>query len=304
MTFGIGESAALAAAMMWAVSAMIWGRVELTAVGINLTKNVFGTVYILIHLAIVSVIAGTAMFNASLESLGWLSLSGLVGIVIGDTLYFRSLQILGPRLSLMVASSSPLAAALLGWWWLSEDLMWFSIVGIMLTVAGIVSVVSDRRAKAERPKLLPGKVSTGVLCGIGGAIAQAAGVALSKLGMDDCGPAEATFVRLVAAAVLTVVITMAAGNLRSIVRNTCKAKTLKLILLGTAVGTWLGIWLSQVAVKDTNVAIAQTLLATSPLFAIPIVFFYQGHKVSVIAIIGTLIAIFGIFLAVSSNGTQ
>ena len=280
---------------------MIWGRVELTAVGINLTKNVFGTVYILLHLGIISAVAETAIFQASWESIGWLSLSGLVGIVIGDTLYFRSLQILGPRLSLMVASSSPLAAALLGWWWLGEGLMWFSVIGIVMTVAGIVSVVSDRRARAERPTYLPGKVSTGVLCGIGGAIAQAAGGALSKLGMDDCGAVEATLVRLAAAAVLTTIITMAAGNIGTIARNTLKAKTLKLILAGTAVGTWLGIWMSQIAFKETNVAIAQTLLATSPLFAIPIVRFYQGHKVSAIAIVGTLIAIVGIFLTVRGN---
>ncbi len=302
---GIGELAALGAALLWAVSSMFWGQVNLSALGINLFKSVFGSVYLLVHLFLVAVITRTGMFEASWESHGWLALSSLIGIVLGDTLYFRSLQILGPRLSLMVASVCPIAASLLGWLWLGEGLAFFAVAGIVMTVIGVVSVVADRRARVEQPNILPGKLSTGVLCGIAASITQAAGAVLAKTGMRDCGAIEATLIRLAVAAAVTLAIVIVARKTKQIYERVTAPGSLRILLLATAIGTWLGIWLSQLAFKEaSSVALAQTLLATSPLFAIPIVRWYYGHRISALSVIGTLIAVAGIALTVGFDREQ
>ena len=60
-------------------------------------------------------------------------------------------------------------------------------------------------------------------------------------------------------------------------------------------GTWLGIWLSQIAFNKAPLAIALTLMATSPLFAIPLVHYLFGHHVTRVAILGSIIAVVGVY---------
>ena len=94
--FGLGEIAALTAALLWTSSSILWGRIHLSALGINLCKNVIGTAMVAFHLLFLYGLTDRAAFlEAPPSSWFWLGVSGLVGVVLGDTLYFRSLQILG-----------------------------------------------------------------------------------------------------------------------------------------------------------------------------------------------------------------
>lgn len=67
------------------------------------------------------------------------------------------------------------------------------------------------------------------------------------------------------------------------------------IIFAAFCGTYLGIWLQQIALKFTVAGIASTLLQTSPVFIIPIGI-WLGEKVSWRAIAGVIIAIAGIGL--------
>ncbi len=296
---GIGEWAALTAALLWTLSTMLWGQVKLSALGINVCKNLVSTVMIAMHLIVLALVSGTPVMTASPESWGWLTISGLVGIVIGDTVYFRSLQILGPRLALMMATTGPIFAAILAGLVLGEQLKFTCVIGILMTVAGVIVVVADRRSRAESLNLFPGRRSAGILCGILGAICQAVGAVFSKKGMQDCDALEATFIRILIAGIVTVAYVVIKKKGRDLYAAATQPGTLKLMIPATALGTWLGIWCSQIAYKETsNVAVAQTLLATCPLFAIPIVWYFHGHRSTAIAILGTLVAIIGVSLTV------
>jgi drug/metabolite transporter (DMT)-like permease len=304
---GIGETAALGAAIFWTVSSLYWGRVHLSALGINVCKNWLGSALILLHLFVLARLAGQPVLDAPLRSWGYLSLSGVVGIVIGDTCYFRSLQILGPRRALIIASTAPLFAAVLGWSILRESLGWLAMSGVMMTVAGVIVVVSDRRARQEAPGLMPGSLLAGTCCGVVSAVCQAGGGVFSKLGMTrtvdgatvtDCSALEATLIRLFVAAIVTLFVAIYQGELQRILRHAGKRPAVKLILPATITGTWLGIWLSQIAFKESPVAIAQTLLATCPLFAIPLVWYLYGHRATWYSIVGSAVALVGIYFTV------
>jgi len=280
---------------------MFWGKIHLSALGMNLGKNAVGSILLVTHIGLLSMIWWQPMITASYTSIGWLSLSGFVGIVIGDTFFFRSLQILGPRRALVMATTAPLFGAALGWC-LGERLQVAAFMGILLTLIGVSVVVSDRRAKQEAPGLMPGTMLAGILCGLGGALCQAAGGALSKLGLVDCEGLEATLIRILASLVCTLILAAAQRRLTEICRRICQRPLLKFLIPAAAMGTWLGVWLSQIAFKQAPLASALTLLATSPLFAIPIVHFYFGHKTSVLALVGSIVAITGIFIVVSYSG--
>ena len=59
--------------------------------------------------------------------------------------------------------------------------------------------------------------------------------------------------------------------------------------------TYLGIWLQQIALKHTATGIAQALLATSPLFVIPMVAIL-GEKLSWRAVLGVAVSLGGVWL--------
>lgn len=304
---GIGEWAALSAALMWTVSTLIWGRIPLTAMALNLSKNILAVAMILIHVLVLAVVYGRPIFQAPAESWIWLGLSGLIGVAIGDTLYFRSIQILGPRRALMMATTSPLFAVVLGTLLLGEDLKFMAVSGIVITVAGVIVVVADRKAGKESPGLKPGRVSLGVAAGVLAAVFQAIGAVFSKKGMvspeglELCDPIEATLIRLFISAIGVVVIVSAQKKLREYVGQARKWDMLRLLIPATALGTWLGIWMSQIAFRYSDIAIAQTLLATCPLFAIPMVWLVHKHRVTMLSIVGTIVAVVGIALTVSDG---
>ncbi len=112
---GTGEIASLLAAFLWAFASLFYTRTHLSAFSMNFGKNLIAATVLLTHLRIQTWMNDQSLFQAGLNSWKWLSLSGLIGIVIGDTFYFRSLQILGPRRCLMVSTTSPVFAALLSW---------------------------------------------------------------------------------------------------------------------------------------------------------------------------------------------
>jgi drug/metabolite transporter (DMT)-like permease len=299
LSFSYGEVAALTAAVLWTFSSMLWGMVKIPAFTLNACKNVVGCCLIVLHLACVWLIFGSLELTSNPLDWTWLALSGLVGIVAGDTLYFRCLQILGARRALLISCASPLIATVLGFQFLDQQISLIVLSGILLTVFGVATVVSDRRADSEAPGLLPGRFGVGIACGLIGAVCQAVGGMFSTLGMKgECGALEATFIRLLVAGIATVLLLIIQTESRKALASTFQFEKLKIVIPAAAIGTWLGIWLSQISYKYADLAVAQTLMSTCPLFAIPLVWVCFGHKATRIAIAGTIVAIVGVWLTV------
>lgn len=290
--------------MLWTISSMIWGSFRLTAAQMNLLKNLLGSGMVLIHLIVVSYLGSKPTFSADWYSWKWLGLSGLVGLAIGDTLFFRSLQILGPRRALMLATTSPIFAVVSGKLFLGEHLYSLTVSGVVIAVLGVGIVLSDSRARAESPGIMPGSAKTGILAGVSAAICQAIGAVFSKRAMqaadgtEICDPIEATFIRLLLSGMMILVVTIARRELGSIAATIKRDQLVGRLLLGTAMGTWLGIGASMVAYSQADVAVAQTLMSTCPLFAIPVLWLRYRQRVTHIGLIGTIVALAGITMVV------
>lgn len=296
---GLGEVSALLAAGMWAAGSLLYGGIRLTAFEISLGKNVLAITVLLSHLLLESLILQRPMFLADSHAWWWLGLSGLVGIVIGDTCYFRSLQILGARRALMVSTTAPLFTVALGWVFLGESLTIVSVVGIIMTLLGVAVVVADRDAAREIPGLFPGTAGMGLFMGILGAACTAVGAVASRRGMQNCEPLEAAFIRILVSGVIALLVVTAAGRLKSSATKLASGDILKRLVPAILCGTWLGIWLSQIAYKHSTAAIANTLTCTTPLFALPMVRLIYGYPITRPGLIGTTISIIGIYLTVA-----
>ncbi len=309
---GSGELAALAAAGLWACSSLFYGRTRLTAWQINFGKNVLASFVLCLHLAIVTTLAGRAMFSADSRTWMILAVSSVVGIVIGDTFYFRSLQILGPRRALIVSTTSPLFASAIGWFGLAESPSVISLFGILLTLFGIAVVIAERSGTDETPGHFPASLTRGIVMGLAGAVCNAGGATFSRLGTQGsqyfestgCDPLEATVIRVCVAAIASILTALAARNLISTAQKSFHPTALKSYAPAVLCGPWLGIWMSQIAYKNSMLAIAITLTCTTPLFIMPLLRIFYGVRISVRAVIGTSIALVGVYLAVAGNSDR
>ena len=292
----LGVLAALSSAGLWAITSFIYSHLKLPAWVLNLSKSGIGCVFIFFHLVFLRLIAENDPVQATMADWGWLGVSGIVGILIGDTCYFRSLQILGPGRALMLTTSSPIFSVLIGYYFLAE---WISLtcgVGLLITLLGITVVIADQRNRSEEPGIFPGTLTTGILYAALGSLCQAMGGALAKFSLDTVDALYASFIRLLIPTALALLFILSRVQWRKQAAEIFARENVNWLIGGSILGTWLGIWFMLVSYQETKLAIAQTLLSTSPLFAIPLAYLLKKHVSSLQTIGGATVAILGIYL--------
>jgi drug/metabolite transporter (DMT)-like permease len=286
----IGESAALSAAILWAISSVIYSRLglKITPLQLNLYKGIIAIALIAITLAI----QGTALINLSTSTVVLLIISGMIGIGLGDTAYFSALNSLGARRTLLLETSSPPMGALLALIFIGEQLASSSWCGIFLTILGIAWVISERN-----PVDQISVSSQGIMWGILAALAQALGAVISRYALiqSAVSPLESTLIRLIGGTVIVIGLLFVPVTKQTKMQWQLSRRSLGVIAIAAFGSTYLGIWLQQISLKFAPTGIAQTFLATSPLFILPIVAL-QGEKISLRAILGVVISLAGIAL--------
>ena len=293
----MGELAALATAFCWAFSSIFFtsSSKEAGAIPVNRIRLVFAVLLLLVFHTLIT--GHPLPLDAEPFRWIWLGLSGIVGLVLGDTLLFQAYYLIGNRLGTLIMSGVPVISSLAAWLWLGENLSLRSIAGIAVCTGGIMVVVMEHTpANGNDTHHQKRQYILGVLCAIGGAIGQAGGLVLAKKGLADNFPSiSGVIIRMVTAMAFMWVITFFMGQVKETLRKTLNNSRLILrIAGGTVIGPFLGVWLSQIAVQRTYVGIASTLMAVTPIVVLPISKFYYKEKISYRAVIGTVIALVGV----------
>lgn len=241
------------------------------------------------------IIYGVLFPSATPDQWFWLAASGIIGLTLGDAALFQAFVLIGPRLTMLVFSTAPIWAALVGWVWHGEVMNAQQILGVVITLTGVLWVVSESQngnAKIDRKAYL-----SGLLFAFLGAMGQAGGLLTAKEGLTgDLPILSGQVIRMTVAAIGIWLIALVGGQLRTTARAwTEKPRAAGLMLLGTTFGPVLGVWCSLAAVRYTqDIGVASTLQSLPPIFLIPIGFFFLKDKVSPRAIIGTIIALAGV----------
>ena len=115
---------------------------------------------------------------------------------------------------------------------------------------------------------------------------------------SNLSPLESTLFRLIGAMIIIVFLLLITQYKRTKVTMNLSLQIIGIISLAAFGSTYLGIWLQQTSLKFSPAGIAQTLLATSPLFVLPFAL-AMGQKISLRAFFGVLIALVGIGLLFS-----
>jgi len=288
-----GEIAALATAFFFALTALIFtstGR----SVGSQVT-NRMRLLFALLYLIILNLILFHQLLPFSSDSSHWLwlSLSGVIGLSLGDTFLFQSMVSVGTRLGSLLLSLAPIFGSIIAWIFFGEVLSVLQITGITLALAGIAWVVASHQ---EPPNTPHGHTRRGVIFGVLAGLGQAVGLVLSKQGMSGgLSPFQANEIRLLAAVGFSWILAAVAGKAGSTFQELRgKPRVLGLLALGAFVGPVLGVVSSLIAIQYVEIGVASTLNALTPVIVLPISYFVLKEKVGWQAIVGTLIAIAGV----------
>ncbi len=290
----MGEIAAIITAICWALTSIFFtisGR-QVGSIIVNRIRLLFAVAMLLvIHFLVLGELIPT---QAGVDRWFWLGLSGVVGLVLGDAFLFQAYVMIGARISTLMMAVVPVISALMAWVFLNEFLTWIEILGIALTVSGIIWVVLERKNNGEAP-LDKRKYLFGLLFAFGGALGQATGLVLAKKGLEgNFSSLSAVLLRMLIAMSTLWVLTILSGQARPTLRALTNPRLVRIIAIGTLIGPVIGVWLSLVAIQDAYVGIASTLMALTPIAVLPFVHLVFKEEVSKRAILGTLVAMAGV----------
>jgi drug/metabolite transporter (DMT)-like permease len=289
-----GEFAALLVAFFWSITALSFESASLKvgSLPVNIIRLVIGFVFLsLLNLIIRGLIFPT---DASVHNWIWLSISGLIGFVMGDFFLLKSFTIIGSWFAMLIMTLAPPMAAIFGWILLDEKLDLKSIIGIAITMGGIV-LAMFRHDKVNR-KVTVSKPIAGILFAFGGALGQALGIVFSKYGMQQYSPFAATQIRIITGIIGFALVVTFAGKWNSVRSAVVNSKVMLPITIGSFFGPFLGVSFSLMAIQHTNTGIASTIMALVPIFIIPPSMLIFKHKITLREILGTLISLAGVAL--------
>jgi len=292
----IGEIAALFTSVCWSVSAIGFTKATRQA-GAMVTNRVRVLLALLALLLINAGLYGQPVpLGAGGGRWAWLSVSGIIGLSLGDAFLFQAYIEIGPRLGLLLLSLAPVFGAAIAWIFFGQALGLLQIAGILITLAGISWVVLVRPEQSEAGAHRA--TGRGVLFGTLAALGQATGLVFSQQGMTGSfSPFAGTLIRMLAAGVtLWLVAAFQRQAVSTVKVMQAHPATLGWTAFGALFGPVIGVSSSLLAVQHTGIGVASTLMALPPVFMLPISRLVFKERFGWQAVAGTLVAIAGVAL--------
>ncbi len=237
--------------------------------------------------------------DAPLDRWFFLSASGVFAYVVASYFLLNAYQHIGPRLTMLIGSFAPVLGALLAWVFLGQTLALSATIGIAAVLFGIVWVVAERSGTSGggfEPNLRRGLIYACLATSM-----QATAFVLASRGvMGGFPPFSASVIRITAGVIALWVLVAFRGNLRSTATIFNHDGRLFLQLAGAGLAGPLAAGsLLLLALQYVPVGIATTLSNTSAIILIPVAYFVFKERITLRAIVGTLITIIGIAILFS-----
>lgn len=293
----LGELAALLTAVFWTVTALAFESAS-RKVG-SLSVNLLRLATAFVFLSVFAWISRGKAFpvDAGMHQWVWLSLSGLVGFVLGDLFLFQSYVVIGSRISMLIMSLAPPMAAIIGWLTMGETLTLKQAIAMAVVLAGIVLVVLERQAPDENGNGKRVRFSypiAGILLAFGGALGQAGGLVLSKYGMAGYGVIPSVQIRVITGIVGFTLFFALSNKWRSLIEAVQNGKAMKRLLVGAFFGPFLGVSFSLLAVKHTSTGVASALMSIVPVLIIAPAVIVFKEKITAKELIGAIVTVVGV----------
>jgi len=288
----LGELAALATALCWNISGISFESAgkKVGSLSVNYIRLILGFLFVSLYSLIKR--GFFLPIDATLHNWIWLSLSGLIGLTLGDLFLFQAYVEVGTRISMLVMASSPPLTALLGYIFLKEKLDLISLLGMLITVSGIAIVILGKDEGEKKLKLNHSK--KGLICAFLGSFGQALGLIISKIGMEGYNALASTQIRIIAGFIGFTVLLFILNKFEDINVAVKDKKAMKEITIGALFGPFIGVTLSLVSLQYTTAGISSTITSITPVTIIPFSIFLLKEKIKLKEILGAILSVTGV----------
>jgi drug/metabolite transporter (DMT)-like permease len=275
-------------AIVWAVAVILFKRSGETVhpIGLNFFKNCLSGILLLITMMIV----GETLFRvAPAWEYGLLLFSGALGIGVGDTLFFKSLNNLGAGLSaIVICFYSPVIIGL-SLIFLGESLSFWQVVGALTIVSAVLIASLERNSNGlDRTTIIKG-----VAYGAAAQLANGIGIVMIKPLLDRSPLLWVTEVRVIGGTIVLALVLLLHRRRRAIMASVFSRQRWAYTLSGSFTGAYVAMMLWLAGMKFTQASTASALNQTSNVFIFILAWLVLKEPMSKIRIIGIAAAVGG-----------
>lgn len=295
----IGELAALGAAISWTASAVLYRKAltQTKPISANIVRLACTDAILLLFLIIVGKFGALANLPAYAVALA--SISGVIGLGFGDTLYMASLKRIGVARAVPITCTYPLFNLLWSVFLVGQKITLPAVLGAIAIVSGIWFLGETKEAGAREMQ------KRNLIIGVAYALVTAIAWSLSITMMDVAVtlPEEGSMdfalavnaIRVTAIAVSLLALSPLLDRKMSFLK--ISRKTLATLIVGGVVALGVGwFFLGYSFVIKTPEARAVPISSTTPLFSTLSGIIFLHEKVTAINVIGSIVIVGGIFL--------
>ena len=252
--------------------------------------------------------AGSILWCISLSSGGWASLtlssntvlvlSGAIGIFIGDTALFASMNRLGPRRAGVLFATHSLFSVILAYLFLGETQWGWTLVGSSMLISGVMVAILFGKRKAEQHawEANQSQLKSGIALGLLSALCQAVATLMLKPLMEtDIDAVSASAVRMTTAFLLHQLIFMLGVRVARAYLPMTKQVFL-LVLGNAALSMVLGMTLLLYALRYGDAGMVAILSSVSPVVVLPLLWLVYKRSPAWGAWLGAALTVAGTVL--------
>lgn len=289
-----GELLGLLSALCWALASVLLtiGAKRIDVVPLNMVRCMFSAALFLALLPFYGGLEALAAIPPS--SWLWLVVSVLALLVVGDTLYFRSMDLAGVSWAMPVSSINPLWAVILASFFVGESLSWPLVLGALLVVVGVVLVSRSSNPADQGLSVSPSARRTGLLMALLVSVLWAIGQVALKPATEGVHSVVANSVRQPLAMLMLLGLTTVRGQWHEL--KGLDKKSWVVITVASLLGTGIGTLLFIMAIQTIGAGKNAVLASISPLLALPFSILWLHERPTRWTLAGTVLTATGIAL--------
>jgi drug/metabolite transporter (DMT)-like permease len=287
----LGEGLALFTAAVWAFAVILFKKSgeKVHPIGLNLFKSLLA---LILFIPTMWVFGEPLLRSVPTHAYMLMLLSGAIGIGFADTMFFKSLNLLGAGLIAIVdCLYSPFIIGL-AIIWIGESLTPLQILGVLL----IISAVLIATHKKGRGKISRQNLFRGIIYGVVALAAMAIGIIMIKPLLEYSPLLWATEIRLFGGVITLWLILLFHPARRKIIGSVISTHSWTYTIAGSFFGAYVAmlVWLG--GMKYTQASIASALNQTSSVFIFIFAALILKEPINARRVVGIILAFIGSFL--------